>query len=1315
MSAHKALLLATLFAFTHLSLAQNVPILDYSVNNFGQVELEIEAQADKYYLLKTLHEPGLNYESLTSITMGVDGNMIISEPLGAFPLQSYSITEHSIDDPDDTDGDGVDDITEYEDMPTQAPLNFAPPVSFTNGTTSLSSSQVYSDLAVIDSNIPWAPFLNNQEFVKFVIFNQDSDEPQVYFINSQTHYIHADFIGAIGMTGEDEVSGEIVYNPNTINPNGVFGTYSFNFSFGEAYDFAHTQRSFELLAANMPFLQNNFVHFIGDGGEDNHINLFADGFVGSRITVNLESEFFADVDYLPFNQAEGYGFFRHMSLDENPGSRDIVLYDALPNSLPRVGGIITSVIQTPLSHVNLRAIQDNVPNAYIKNPLDIPAISSLLGNYVYYKVEEDQYIFEEASLEEVNAWYEGIRPTEEQIPDRDLSQTSILPLDQIGFDMANAFGAKCSNVATMRNFDLPDGTIPNGFGIPFYYYDEFMKFNDFYAQAEAMIEDANFISDLETRIAMLSAFRQEIRAAEMPQWMMDDLQLMHESFPEGTKVRCRSSTNNEDLPGFSGAGLYTSKTQHLDEGHISKSIKQVYASMWNFRAFDERDFYRVDHFIAAMGVLCHPNFEEEKSNGVGISIDPIFNTENTFYLNTQLGESLVTNPDENTIPEEILLNQDPDEGFFVLRYSNLVGFEELVMDESYLDQMRDYLGVIHDEFAELYDVVGAEGFGMDIEYKVTAQDQLVIKQARPWVSFWSDIKANQDLAVVKLTEPASSGNLGTDELISIEVGNQGLTEMSGFELSLFVDEQFVESIMIEDTLRHFNAAEYQFTVPQDFSTIGDYHLTAIVSHPMDGYTRNDTLNTVVSQLHMLEGGLVAELDRVGCNESVDLIAHISNLGATTFNEVEIEVVVNGMSVDVVNYNFSIPNSVEVAVPITVTENLMPENNIISLNLLSVNGESDALSDNNASAIITDLDSEYSFVTLIINPDQWPQETSWEVVDESNNKTIASGSLSFDQDDQYREDICVNYNSCFSLIVRDTYGDGICCIGGEGDFSLLSATGETLIYNDGQFGHNATESFCPNPGACVMTAQVSTGIASSSTAEDGSLNITATDGIPPYQYSIDGGETFASSPAFDNLAPGRYFLVVIDATGDCTFETSATVEACLLDADVTAFNASTSTEMDGSITINILAGSAPYEFSIDGGQNFSNTQEFSSLAPGTYDIMVRDATHSCVFETGVELGFDTLSGISQLSTDSFKLYPNPTEQSIVLELAEDNKMLENLQIEIYDNAGRLLQSLSDLNFKESDKVTISLSHYPAGSYHIRLFNGEFQKHFNLLKM
>src|SRR5690606_23157762 len=179
------------------------------------------------------------------------------------------------------------------------------------------------------------------------------------------------------------------------------------FQFGDAYNFEATQRTYELLVANMPFLQNNMNHFIGQADENTHTTQFASEFVGSRIDVVLESDVFAEINYIPFHEAEGYGFFKHMEdLNETPGSRDIVLYDALPNSLPRVGGIITSVIQTPLSHVNLRAIQDNVPNAYIANPLLIDSVANLIGSYIYYKVENDKFQIREATLAEVNAWYE---------------------------------------------------------------------------------------------------------------------------------------------------------------------------------------------------------------------------------------------------------------------------------------------------------------------------------------------------------------------------------------------------------------------------------------------------------------------------------------------------------------------------------------------------------------------------------------------------------------------------------------------------------------------------------------------------------------------------------------------------------------------------------------------------------------------------------------------------------------------------------------------------------------------------------------------
>ena len=55
----------------------------------------------------------------------------------------------------------------------------------------------------------------------------------------------------------------------------------------------------------------------------------------------------------------------------------------------------------------------------------------------------EQFEIREATLSEVNEWYEDLRPTKPQIPVRDLSITEILPLDEINFEMSSSFGAKC--------------------------------------------------------------------------------------------------------------------------------------------------------------------------------------------------------------------------------------------------------------------------------------------------------------------------------------------------------------------------------------------------------------------------------------------------------------------------------------------------------------------------------------------------------------------------------------------------------------------------------------------------------------------------------------------------------------------------------------------------------------------------------------------------------------------------------------------------------------------------------------------------------
>ncbi|MDB2599197.1 lamin tail domain-containing protein [Flavobacteriaceae bacterium] len=1224
-----------LISFHIYSSAQNVEIDNYSVNNLGQVQLSIQAEAGKYYVLHAQHSPTFNWA--VSITIGVNGTMIISESGAAYPLENYTITEHDMGNPDDYDGDGIDDITEFNNMPTDGPLNFAEAIDFIDGATSIPDAETFMSLATVN-NVGWAPFLDDQLYVKFGILDRDTSEPKVYFINSNTYTIHASFWNGIDATvNGDDSSGEIVFNPNDILPSGIIGTYSFNFSFGDAYNFEDTQRTYELLAASMPFLQNNMNHFIGQSSENNHISNYAEDFIDSRIDVVLETDVFAEVNYVPFHEAEGYGFFRHMQdLNETPGSRDIVLYDALPNSLPRVGGIITSVMQTPLSHVNLRAIQDNVPNAYIADPLSNNAISSLLGNYIYYKVESEQFEIREATLAEVNEWYEDLRPTEPQIPIRDLSITDIVPLDDIEFEMSTAFGAKCSNVATMRDFGFPEGTIPDGFGIPFYYYDEFMQFNNFYQEAQVILENPVFHNDINFRVERLKLFREDIKAAPMPQWMLDDLQAMHDGFPEGTAVRVRSSTNNEDLPGFSGAGLYTSKTQYPDEGHISKSIKQVYASMWNFRAYEERDFYRVDHFMAAMGVLCHLSFQNEQSNGVGISIDPIYDTEDTFYLNTQVGESLITNPEANSVPEEILLYEDPNQGggYLVLRLSNLVNPGELVMDQVYLDQMREYLSIIHDEFAILYDVVGAEGFAMDIEYKVTEEGQLIIKQARPWVSFWADITSDYDLGVSAIASPQSSSSLGSEELVTTTISNNGLNDMTDFNIELLVDGQLMETIIIDQTIETFSEADYQFSVPQDFSNIGDYTVTSIVNHINDEYENNDTLSVVLRKVHLLNGEIsLGELEVV-CDDIVEAEAIVYNHGEETITELEIEVIVNDLSVNIIDAEVNIPFEQEGIVTIAIDDNLQQNNNI-TLNLLDINGQQDEDLSNNSATTSASLDSNYDIITLLINADDYPQETSWKLLDESN-QIIAAGALDNDTE-VFTEDICVDYSSCFSLYVYDSYGDGICCGYGFGDFLIMDSSDNIVLSNNGEFNNFVQEVFCLDESGCEITADINISPANSTFANDGAITINTNSGLSPFQYSIDNGQTFFDSNTFSDLTPGDYDVFVMGATGICTFEETVSVGACdFTSVNIVATTASSVVSTDGSIVITPTSGEGPYLYSIDGGQSFDTNNVFSGLPIGTYNIVVQDSAQICFYEESVPLRIETMviNEINYRSIDSF---------------------------------------------------------------------------------
>ena len=353
-------------------------------------------------------------------------------------------------------------------------------------------------------------------------------------------------------------------------------------------------------------------------------------------------------------------------------------------------------------------------------------------------MSETGYTTRAATKAKVDAHYASSRPTQPQTPERDLSFTAITPLSQIDFDDWDAFGVKAANVAVLGTLDFPEGTVPDGFAIPFYFYDEFMKHNDFYTRIEIMLADPDFQTDYAVQDDMLDDLRDDIKDAETPQWIIEALTTMNESFAEGVNRRYRSSTNNEDLPGFNGAGLYDSKSQKPseDEEDLAKSLKEVYASLWNFRAFIERDFHRIDHLATSMGILVHPSYQDEEVNGVAVSFDPVSGRDDNYYVNSQVGEDLVTNPDALSVPEEVLLHKA--RGYTILSTSNQEPPGHLLMSDDQLNQLRRHLAVIHEKFTALYNPAADKPFAMEIEFKITSESKLAIKQARPWV--FSDVE-----------------------------------------------------------------------------------------------------------------------------------------------------------------------------------------------------------------------------------------------------------------------------------------------------------------------------------------------------------------------------------------------------------------------------------------------------------------------------------------------------------------------------------------------------------------------------------------------
>ena len=179
----------------------------------------------------------------------------------------------------------------------------------------------------------------------------------------------------------------------------------------------------------------------------------------------------------------------------------------------------------------------------------------------------------------------------------------------------------------------------------------------------------------------------------------------------------------------------------------------------------------------------------------------------------------------------------------------------------------------------------------------------------------------------------------------------------------------------------------------------------------------------------------------------------------------------------------------------------------------------------------------------------------------------------------------------------------------------------------------------------------------------------------------------------------------------------TIENCaLVSANITVNNATGTAQTDGSISILPTSGIPPYQYSIDGGTNFSSTATYTGLPIGRYNVVIKDSLDICQYESTERVR--VVPNIEIVEIDGFTheilLFPNPTQGEFTIEIISNESLSEDVQLEVYDYLGRtLIQEVITHQGQLSKRL--SLQHYESGTYFVRCHNSSFEKNFRIVKI
>jgi len=573
----------------------------------------------------------------------------------------------------------------------------------------------------------------------------DNKTEKLHFISSKEFDFHYEycidklhFPGDLGGFNDVSYSGEedrrfLLAN---INYYQALDKYTFELGPSDRMNLKHLEMFFELVQKDV-FFKDRFYLMLNTS---HVISIVKENTTMPTITPD---EIYDGQIYQPISKRKSYGRVRVINdwdaeyKEIKPS--DIIVLNDIPEVFPIVAGVIVTQFQTPLSHVTLLGQNRKIPICAYTKAFETKSLMSFDGMVVEYSVAQDTFFVSKSDYDISKLWTPGKRI----LLKKNLDLDSLVPVQYLKERFSTSVGNKAANFGELyrysKKIDLK--TPESAFAIPFSFYEKHVFQNAIQPHINDLLHKDNRARSPELVRRDLETIQNLILDSDLSPSLIVSVEEMIVRLGDFRRMRFRSSTNAEDMEGFSGAGIYTSKTGEIGNPNkpIDKAIKKVWASLWSYNAFMEREAFNIDHSTVAMGVLVHRSFPNEDVNGVAITSNLYRNEYLGFVVNAQLGDENVVQPTDGVKCDEFICYPDEsaasygrsEGGIDIINYSSLNN-GKLVMNDEEIQELANVLELIKRRYLRNHYISSSYfHFALDLEFKLDEETrELYIKQMR---------------------------------------------------------------------------------------------------------------------------------------------------------------------------------------------------------------------------------------------------------------------------------------------------------------------------------------------------------------------------------------------------------------------------------------------------------------------------------------------------------------------------------------------------------------------------------------------------------